>query len=275
MTFVASASRTTAPFSAFTASSGGSTDELAWAFLLTIIAGIATFVGGLVVYSKRLISCTKAASLAIALSVSCGAILFSSLVEVFPQSRWVFEQTLRRKHGLAGAGALSESTSFVLHGNAWFLSSICFAAGIFLVYFVDFLVLWLSTTARKPSVFVFASTVILEKKQKTKELSEEQQEKEGEDISCVAIQMATPNTTGLPPHGLLLEYENHFSNISQAFQLDEADADAKPEPEQVLHRTGLLTTVAIALHHFPSEFFLFLSFVSEFFVFVFCLMRCF
>merc|ERR1712038_1347179 len=56
------------------------------AFALSIGAGLATCIGGLVVFFKKLVHLANPKSLAVALSLSAGVMIFISLVEIFGKS---------------------------------------------------------------------------------------------------------------------------------------------------------------------------------------------
>ncbi|POM70623.1 Zinc (Zn2)-Iron (Fe2) Permease (ZIP) Family, partial [Phytophthora palmivora] len=60
--------------------------DVAVAFALNIAAGAATILGGMVIFNKRLVYLTNPLSLAIALSISTGVMLFISLAEIFGES---------------------------------------------------------------------------------------------------------------------------------------------------------------------------------------------
>lgn len=104
------------------------------AFALTIAAGCATILGGLVVFHRKMVHLANPQSLAVALSVSAGVMLFISLVEIFNESIELFTQ------GLAKPG-LSDKT---LHGHAWLCTTACAIAGIVLIYVVDVIVGFIS-----------------------------------------------------------------------------------------------------------------------------------
>ena len=56
------------------------------AFALSIGAGLATCIGGLVIFFKRLVHLTSSKSLAVSLSLSAGVMIFISLVKIFGKS---------------------------------------------------------------------------------------------------------------------------------------------------------------------------------------------
>jgi ZIP family zinc transporter len=104
--------------------------SVAIAFALCFGAGFATVLGGMVVFSKRLVHLANPVSLAIALSVSGGVMIFISLVEIFGKSVELLTLGLKSED-------MSESTA---HGHGWLLATVFFGVGILLIYAIDFIV---------------------------------------------------------------------------------------------------------------------------------------
>jgi len=115
--------------SSTTDAEGGS---VAVAFALTFAAGFATILGGMVVFSKRLVHLANPLSLAIALSVSAGVMIFISLVEIFGKAVGAITEGL-----MANDEDLAEETAT---GHAWLITTVCFGVGILLIYGIDYIV---------------------------------------------------------------------------------------------------------------------------------------
>lgn len=107
------------------------------AFALCTGAGLATILGGSIVFSKRLLPLANPVSLAIALSVSAGVMMFISLVEIFRKAVEALTEGMR-------SDSLSEKT---VTGHAWLITTASFALGIALVYGIDLVVHRLSPDA--------------------------------------------------------------------------------------------------------------------------------
>lgn len=104
--------------------------NVAVAFALNIAAGFATIVGGTVVFHKRLVHLANPMSLAIALGVSAGVMLFISLVEIFGESVKLLTRGIQTKPMKLQTAA----------GHGWLAATGCFAAGIVLIYLIDWIV---------------------------------------------------------------------------------------------------------------------------------------
>ncbi|KAE8985464.1 hypothetical protein PR003_g25149 [Phytophthora rubi] len=100
------------------------------AFALNIAAGFATVLGGMVVFNKHLVHLANPLSLAVALSISAGVMMFISLVEIFGESVHLLTEGLRTED-------MSEETAT---GHGWLGATACFAAGIVLIYLIDVVV---------------------------------------------------------------------------------------------------------------------------------------
>ncbi|KAJ0402386.1 hypothetical protein ATCC90586_010017 [Pythium insidiosum] len=109
------------------------------AFALNIAAGSATILGGMVVFSKHLVYVANPRSLAIALSLSAGVMIFISLVEIFGKSRDSFFDGIYKN----GTASIAEKTA---HGHAWLLATACCSLGIAIIYALDALVRRISPT---------------------------------------------------------------------------------------------------------------------------------
>uniref|UniRef100_H3H5K7 Uncharacterized protein n=1 Tax=Phytophthora ramorum TaxID=164328 RepID=H3H5K7_PHYRM len=100
------------------------------AFALNIAAGAATILGGMVVFSKRLVYLANPLSLAVALSISSGVMLFISLVEIFGESVHLLTEGLKT----------DDMTEETATGHGWLGATACFAVGIVLIYLIDMIV---------------------------------------------------------------------------------------------------------------------------------------
>ncbi|KAK1944747.1 Zinc transporter ZupT [Phytophthora citrophthora] len=103
---------------------------VAVAFALNIAAGAATILGGMVVFSKRLVYLANPLSLAVALSISSGVMMFISLVEIFGESVHLLTEGIRTED-------MSEETAT---GHGWLGATACFALGILIIYGIDAIV---------------------------------------------------------------------------------------------------------------------------------------
>lgn len=61
------------------------------AFALSIGAGLATCIGGFIVFFKRLVHLASPISLAISLSLSAGVMVFISFIEIYDKSNESFQ----------------------------------------------------------------------------------------------------------------------------------------------------------------------------------------
>ncbi|TMW66448.1 hypothetical protein Poli38472_004213 [Pythium oligandrum] len=102
------------------------------AFALTFAAGLATVLGGMVVFSRRLVHLANPTSLAVALSISGGVMIFISFVEIFNESVHLLDEGIKSR-----SPTLSTNTA---RGHAWLAATGCFALGITLIYVVDAIV---------------------------------------------------------------------------------------------------------------------------------------
>ncbi|OWZ20956.1 Zinc (Zn2)-Iron (Fe2) Permease [Phytophthora megakarya] len=100
------------------------------AFALNIAAGFATILGGMVVFNRHLVHLANPASLAIALSISAGVMMFISLVEIFGESVHLLSEGWKTED-------MSEETAT---GHGWLGATAFFAVGIALIYAIDVVV---------------------------------------------------------------------------------------------------------------------------------------
>jgi ZIP family zinc transporter len=100
------------------------------AFALNIAAGFATVLGGMCVFSKHLVHIANPLSLAIALSISAGVMIFISLVEIFGESVHLLSEGIKT----------DDMTEETATGHGWLGATACFGAGILLIYLIDIVV---------------------------------------------------------------------------------------------------------------------------------------
>ncbi|KAF1775673.1 Zinc/iron permease [Phytophthora cactorum] len=84
----------------------------------------------MVVFSKRLVYLANPLSLAVALSISSGVMMFISLVEIFGESVHLLTEGIQTED-------MSEETAT---GHGWLSATACFALGIALIYVIDMIV---------------------------------------------------------------------------------------------------------------------------------------
>ena len=123
-------------------------DNVLLAFGLNIAAGLATCLGGLLIFIPQFAPLANRTSLGVALGMSAGVMIFISLVEIFDESRKNFAR------GLSGS-AKDDDCDDRCQGHAWLFTSLCFFVGALLVYLVDLLIHWISPGAEaEPEVVV-------------------------------------------------------------------------------------------------------------------------
>ncbi|GLD98671.1 hypothetical protein PINS_up007388 [Pythium insidiosum] len=181
------------------------------AFALTIGAGAATILGGMVVFSKRLVYLANPLSLAVALSVSAGVMIFISLIEIFGKSREAFFEGIYKE----GNSTVSEVTAT---GHAWLLATVCFGAGIGLIYALDVLVHKLAPEHEL--------TEIENLEQLRESVDQHEKDTAGGSKSPSFVEAQTP-TSDAP---LKMDEKNRLA----------------------LTRMGVLSAIAIGLHNFPE-----------------------
>ncbi|RHY65235.1 hypothetical protein DYB34_009538 [Aphanomyces astaci] len=109
--------------------------HVAMAFALNIAAGLATCIGGSVVFSKSLVHLASPKSLSVALSLSAGVMLFISLVEIYGKSVEGFTVSL----GKDNANGKHECDQ-TCQGNSWLAGTACFVTGFCIIYVMDWIV---------------------------------------------------------------------------------------------------------------------------------------
>ncbi|KAI9914487.1 hypothetical protein PsorP6_007825 [Peronosclerospora sorghi] len=185
------------------------------AFALNIAAGAATILGGMVILHKRLVYLANPVSLAVALSVSAGVMLFISFVEIFRESVHLLTLGLQTDD-------MNKSTAT---GHAWFAATCCFATGIALIYVIDTIVHCISPDHEMTE---------LEHLQDVREsMHRFESSKRGQSTSTPCLE------TGGPPS---------YVQEDPSAQYYHMDASAK----RALQRMGVLSALAIGIHNLPE-----------------------
>ncbi|EGZ15404.1 hypothetical protein PHYSODRAFT_251039 [Phytophthora sojae] len=186
---------------------------VAVAFALNIAAGAATILGGMVVFSQRLVYLANPVSLAVALSISSGVMMFISLVEIFGESVHLLTEGLRTDN-------MSEETAT---GHGWLGATACFGVGIALIYVID---------------------VIVHKISPEHEMTEiENLEDVRESIRHFESSKMAANKTSTP----YLE-AGPSTCVDPTTQYVKMDENAK----RALQRMGVLSALAIGIHNLPE-----------------------
>ncbi|CAI5735968.1 unnamed protein product [Hyaloperonospora brassicae] len=186
--------------------------DVSVAFALNIAAGAATILGGLVVFSKRLVYLANPASLAVALSVSSGVMMFISFAEIFGESVRSFQ-----------SGIQSENmTKETAEGHSWLAAMGSFGAGIVLIYAVD---------------------VVVHKISPEHEMTEiERLDGVRDSLRDLISSKALPKAS---PSGLETGLSTSADPTSQFLKMDAAS-------QRSLQRMGVLSALAIGIHNLPE-----------------------
>ncbi|ETI53042.1 hypothetical protein F442_03944 [Phytophthora nicotianae P10297] len=182
------------------------------AFALNIAAGAATILGGMVVFSKRLVYLANPLSLAVALSISSGVMMFISLVEIFGESVHLLTEGIKTED-------MTEETAT---GHGWLAATACFAVGILLIYFIDIIVHKISPEHEMTEI---------ENLQDVREsMRDFESIKQSNKFSTPNLE-AGPSTCAEP--------------TTQYFKMDE-------NAKRALQRMGVLSALAIGIHNLPE-----------------------
>jgi len=137
------------------------------AFALSIGAGLATCLGGLVIFFKRLVHLASPKTLSVSLSLSAGVMIFISLVEIYGKSVSSFEQGFgipieKDPFGCGDLGFIFvNATSNTTHphcanncdnlcvGHSWLAGTGTFIVGVLIIFVLDFIVSKLSPEAHE------------------------------------------------------------------------------------------------------------------------------
>ncbi|UJR19618.1 hypothetical protein I4U23_022752 [Adineta vaga] len=111
----------------------------AYAFALTTAAGLATCIGGLVPFHRKLISLANPSRIGIALALSAGVMIFISLAEIFGKSVEGFEKGFSNDTGTACDQTIDRE-KYNCKGKSKSLATLCFLFGASLIFLLDFIV---------------------------------------------------------------------------------------------------------------------------------------
>jgi len=220
--------------------------DVGLAFALSTGAGLATCIGGLIIFFKRLVSLASPKSLAIALSLSAGVMIFISLVEIFTESVENFSNgfSILVENQDKSCGELGfdfdsyNETSKTFNciscdesceGNAWLSTTGCFILGAVIIFVIDFIVQKISPAAH--------DELELEDINKLQEMNNDE---------------ATPNQNG--------SSTNTVNNVENGNQSQQKLFEAGTKE---LNRTGVLTAIAIGIHNIPEGVATYISAVSD------------
>eukprot|EP00644_Phytophthora_capsici_P000931 jgi/Phyca11/9893/fgenesh1_pm.PHYCAscaffold_43_\ len=185
---------------------------VAVAFALNIAAGAATILGGMVVFNKRLVYLANPLSLAMALSISAGVMLFISLAEIFGESVDLLSQGIKTDD-------MSEDTAV---GHGWLAAACCTAVGIGLIYLIDAVVKMISPEHDHTEI---------DNLENLQESMAFHDSKENQTIGSPVVELesqTSPNT-----------------NTGMYFKMDDT-------AKKNLQRMGLLSALAIGIHNVPE-----------------------
>lgn len=186
--------------------------DVSVAFALNIAAGAATILGGMVVFSKRLVHLANPISLAIALSISSGVMLFISLVEIFSESVDMLIKGIRT----------DDMTNETATGHGWLCATGCFAVGIVLIYLIDIIVHKISPEHEMTEI---ENLHDIRESYLQYESSKQSNKPTSSFLEQGPLSCAEPNT--------------------QYMKMDE-------EAKRALQRMGVLSALAIGIHNLPE-----------------------
>ena len=207
------------------------------AFALSIGAGLATCIGGLVIFFKKLVHLASPKSLAVSLSLSAGVMIFISLVEIFGKSvegyQAGFQVEILTNNSIScgelgftyinktdDGGYQCSSCDIKCEGNAWLAATATYLLGALIIFFTDFIVGKISPEAHEELEISH-----LDRLQKSSQ--------------------ATFTENGLP---------NSVSgdSVRDAEGIQSQDELYSNMTKRQLNRTGVLTAIAIGLHNIPE-----------------------
>ena len=215
--------------------------DVGLAFALSTSAGLATCIGGLIIFSKKLVRLASPKSLAVALSLSAGVMIFISLVEIFTESvenfMAGFTENVEADDGKSCGEMELEfdyknETTGRYHclkcdtkceGNAWMSTTGCFILGAVIIFVIDFIVEKISPAAH--------DELELDDINKLQQMNEDE---------------ATDN-----------------KNNNQAVNNAEKGNNNGFQADKDLNRTGILTAIAIGIHNIPEGVATYISALSD------------
>ena len=207
------------------------------AFGLSIAGGLSTAIGGIIIFSRKLVYMASPRALSISLSLSAGVMVFISLVGIYGKCvrsyKKGFQTTLFNETSSCGSLGydfvdLSSNGTFhcshcdtTCEGHAWLATTATFALGGLIIFVMDYIVHMMS-----PDVH--------------------------EELEASHIDKLRNPT--LEP----IDNKESHCNI-EPFDCEKKSADNNCENEfctrftkRQLHRSGILTALAIGLHNIPD-----------------------
>jgi len=219
--------------------------DVGLAFALSTAAGLCTCFGGLIIFFKKLVRLASPKSLAVALSLSAGVMIFISLVEIFGESVENFQAgfTVTVKSNESSCGEIGLefdskdengtynclSCDTACEGNAWLSTTGCFILGAVLIFVIDVIVGMISPAAHE--------------------------ELELDDIN--KLQEMDTNE---------VKHDHNSNNIYAVNNVEKGNQISQKVFEsgnKELNRTGILTAIAIGIHNIPEGVATYISAVSD------------
>jgi ZIP family zinc transporter len=200
-------------------------------FCLVIAAGLSTALGAAAVYVKRLVQLASKPVLAAGLGFSGGVMLYVSFIEIFGKS----------------------NDAFVAHGyeenNAYLCATVCFFAGVLCMKILGWIVHRLDPDHNCDDIpGTDAMTAINQKTEESTDATagvvlEEQPQ---------ASETATTDAGGAHGTSSMVTEKPSAHPGDKAVDDVAQEAQAKASKDKRLHRMGLNTALAIAIHNFPE-----------------------
>ena len=232
------------------------------AFALSIAAGMSTCIGGLTVFSKRLVHLANPKTLSISLSLSAGVMIFISLVEIFGKSVGSYQKgfTVTLLNDTHSCGELGHRFKFIsktddggyhcsycgaiCEGYAWLATTATFILGVIIIFAMDYIVGVISPAAHEEleisDMNRLQSHSGRENCKENRETGRKTRENKGTSFGTLkSVDGGLPFgccEEGLPMKEGLPMNDGLFSNLTK----------------DQLNRTGVLTALAIGLHNIPE-----------------------
>ncbi len=216
-------------------------DNLALAFILVTVAGLATALGASLVLFRGCVVLANKRVLAGALSLSAGVMLYVSFVEIFQKSLAGFHE----------AGVSGDTGSGLVYGA----TTLCFFGGILLMMLLDKLVHFCVGAKGHPQLDdITFSPNLADKSDKS---SGGALPRCSRDIEVVASQS---NSNSLSEASKDVDMESGTKSNDLALGSDDVKQQGN---RQQLNKMGLLTALAIGLHNFPEGLATFVATLSD------------
>mmetsp|Transcript_18752 Transcript_18752/g.31583 ORF Transcript_18752/g.31583 Transcript_18752/m.31583 type:complete len:335 (+) Transcript_18752:60-1064(+) len=194
-------------------------------FVLVVAAGMSTGIGAAVVYSQTLIRATSKEVLASALGLAAGVMFYVSLVEILFKSIGSFEDAGHNEN------------------DAYLYATLCFFGGIVAMKLIDWLVHLMDPDHMNHDDVDFDMIEDVAKR----------------SIDQTGTGDLTPDeSAGLGLTNIKSEVEGEAGDLTAGEAAEQAikhaaDVERKRDETDVkLHRMGLMTALAIAIHNFPE-----------------------